>query len=242
MGPIFSQTWIAGDTANYEVSIVNQSFAPNATVHFDIDCDGSSDFYLQSAGPNGAGSPWERLSFYMEDNVDVYNSNTGLVTPFEAADTVMLGMASMWTEHLDFIYGTGELGAYGQYSITNRYIVFRKNDSAVTQYVFILFSNIGINFSIHQVISNCTTNPIEITSGVVNSQPEKIACFPNPSQGLLNLSKQVEELLLYKLDGSLVFRGRNVHQNIDINHLGKGVYIAKIIDQGHQEMIKVLID
>jgi hypothetical protein len=238
----FTQVWLAGDTSTYEVSMVNQSFAPNATIVFDVDCDQLPDFYIQSAGPNGIGSPWERLSFYMEADVQVYNSNTGFVTTFEEGNLVALGADSLWTEHLDFIYGTSALGSYGQYEIANKYILFRKNNGTDTNYVFILFSNFGINFSIHQIISNCSVNPLEITSGVEERIPEEINYFPNPSQGVLNLSKQVDELLVYDLEGRLVYHGRNVQQNIDLHHLGKGLFLAKIIDQDHHQTIKILIE
>jgi uncharacterized protein (UPF0218 family) len=39
----YAQIWIAGDTSNFVVNNLEQTFAPESKITFDIDCDGIED-------------------------------------------------------------------------------------------------------------------------------------------------------------------------------------------------------
>jgi hypothetical protein len=235
---IYSQFWIAGDTTTYEINIVEEYFEQETKVEFDIDCDGLRDFNIESSYPVDFIYPWRRLSFYMVEGVEVYNSNTGFVTAIELGDTVNLNIDSLWTENLDFIYGTSPLGGYGQAEINNKYILFRKNDSLSKKYIFILFSNLGINFSIHHIISECIDNPLEIIEN--NQDTQEINIFPNPTKGYINLSRKVDEVKVYSSNGSLILYNKNDDQNIDIRHFPKGLYFVQILDKGITKVWKLV--
>ncbi|HMQ62423.1 MAG TPA: T9SS type A sorting domain-containing protein [Flavilitoribacter sp.] len=239
---VFSQSWIAGDTVGLEVNTVATSFEADSGVSFDIDCDGAEDFRIYSSGPAGMSWPWMRLSFHMEDSVEVFNSNTGFVTTFEIGDTLWLDVDSDWTAHLDFIYGTGQVGPYGQAEISKKYIAFRKKAATDTLYCYLLFSSQGINFTVHQVISHCGTNPLEMllgTEGVQENAPLKV--LPNPTTGEIQVTEGVKGLEIYSLGGKLVYAEKSPGGHSDLSRLENGIYLVKIIGDGYfvvQKLIK----
>lgn len=222
---LYSQSWMAGDTTNYLIHEMEQAFELNSKVVFDLDCDGVEDVSIQSTGPIDISWPWERLSFYMQGNVQVYNSNTGFITTFESEQTVLLGIDSLWTENLDFIYGTGEAGPYGQYQIDHKYILFRKTSGSDTFYCPILFSNTGTNFTIHHILSNCAVNPIEIITEITDNEDIKLLnLYPNPSSEVIFTSVPVSEYKIYSMNGSLVGFGNSLTDEIQISQLPGGMY------------------
>jgi hypothetical protein len=230
----YSQHWVAGDTTTFQLNVIEERYLPNAKVVFDIDCDGIEDFHIRSSAPIDDVTPWMRLSFYMEEEVEVFNSNTGLVTAFESGDTIPLGIDSLWTPHLDFIFGTGVSGGYGQYEINRKYILFRKKGESETLYCFILFSNEGIDFSIHQVLSKCGDNPIQGVTAV-DDISQKLAphFYPNPTYGTLRFTDPLDEIQIYSPEGRLVFQQKQVSDNIDLSHLIPGVYSVLIKSKGN---------
>lgn len=221
----YAQIWIAGDTSNFVVNNLEQTFAPESKIIFDIDCDGIEDLNINSTSPIDINSPWERLSFRMTEGVQVYNGNSGFVSTFTTGQSVELSIDSLWTEHLDFIYGTGEAGQYGQEKIENKYISFRKVSNNQIAYCYILFSNLRTNFTIHKVISNCQSNPIKIiTNPIENKESVCVKLYPNPSITTIYSSLPITEYKIYTMNGSLAAINNSITKEINIGQLQSGVY------------------
>lgn len=224
-----SQNWIAGDSTNFYVIEMEQNFEQDSKITFDLDCDGNGDFNIQSSGPTGMQSPWERLSFYMNENVQVYNANSGLISTFNIGQSVSLEIDTNWTASLDFIYGTGEAGAYGQEEISNKYILFRKLTSEDTFYCPILFSSVKNSFTIHHIFSNCTENPIEVINSLQNDESIKtLHIYPNPATDYLLSNTNFEGYQIYTLNGNLVSSNTKRGDQIPIYHLNRGIYFLTL--------------
>ena len=236
----YSQYWIVGDSTNYSVNILDTPFGPDSKVVFDIDCDGTEDFNINSSGPIGSSWPWKRLSFYMQEGVEVFNSNTGTVTTFETGDTMPFYPDTLWTRYLDFIYGTGETGSYGQYEINEKYIAFRKSSDTDTFFCFIKFSNLGIDFTIHQIISNCEINPLEIITNTIGPGSESFGIYPNPTTDKITLSGEATEYVIYTANGAMVDKGKTSLKTIDLTRLQKGIYFIRLIGRSQQKMFKII--
>lgn len=230
----YCQYWITGDTLTYSIESVESSFRSDTEISLDLDCDGLEDLNISSAQPIDQSWPWERLSFKMADGVEVCNSGIGLVSTFGVGDTLSF-TDSHWTPSLDFIYGTGKAGSYGQYQTKKKYIAFRKRLDSATIYSFIQFSNQGIDFSIHQIISNCSKNILKI---LTKDSPIKV--FPNPSQGRTQLSSRVEKLSIYDLSGNLIEKYHAYPQDIDLRYLAPGIYILKAQRGNKEELVKFI--
>jgi hypothetical protein len=220
-----AQYWIAGDTSELSHYIINQHFNPGDKVSFDIDCDGLEDFYLHATPPIDPVSPWSRLTLWMEKNVEVLNSGEGKITTFNVQDTISFEN-DIWTEHLSFIYGTGELGSYGHQLINNKFIAFRKN-TGDTSYCFIRISSSGINFSVHEIFSVCLSN------NILHSQEfsERTIIFPNPFESNLTVrGANIKIIKFFNIDGIEVFSEKiNMINDVNIfTNLPSGIYIADI--------------
>jgi hypothetical protein len=237
----FCQSWIAGDTIAYLKVDVSTQYLPNTKVVFDIDCDGLEDVNINSVGPGGIGSPWSRLSFVMQDDVECVMLNPGFITAFEVGDTVPLFDETIYEENLDYICGNGAAGGYGQCNLQEKYLVFRKKTALDTNYMFIWFSNLNVDFTIHHVISSCAINPISVvlSSEEVFSEKEALV-FPNPTNGIIKLRTVVDELKLYNLNGRMIFNRKNAHQEIDVTHLNSGVYIMELSIAGKKKRGKFI--
>jgi hypothetical protein len=222
---INAQYWIAGDTSELSHYIINQHFNPGDKVLFDIDCDGLQDFYLHATPPIDRVSPWSRLTLWMEKNVEVLNSDEGEITTFNVQDTISFEN-DVWTEHLSFIYGTGELGSYGHQLINNKFIAFRKNTED-TSYCFLRFSSSGINFSVHEIFSACLSN------NILHFQDfsESTMIFPNPFESSLIIrGPNIKTVNFFDIGGVEVFPETiNMENDVtNFNNLPSGIYIAAI--------------
>jgi len=77
------------------------------------------------------------------------------------------------------------------------------------------------------------STPTPDASNSVNSinesdTPTALTLFPNPiNDGFLNLNKEVKNLQIYNCLGQILFSSENV-KTIDIHHLHKGIYFARI--------------
>jgi len=112
------------------------------------------------------------------------------------------------------------------------FLVFKTQDGEEINYLFLLFSNFEANFTIHEIISTCEGNPMEITVQVTEEEAkEEIYIYSNPSlNGIINFSTKIGEVWIYSIDGSLVHYVKNAKDNINLNHLNKGIYFAKTKD------------
>ena len=235
----FSQTWVAGDSVNYVVDSIETNYDSDATVGFDIDCDGLSDVNISSHSTQFR-YDWPRLSFYMVDSVEVYNSNTGLVSIFSTGETVRLIGDSLWTENLDFIYGIGQAGSYGQ-SIDEKYIIFRKKNESDIKYIFMSFSNTRVNFSIHHIISKCSDSLLEVISDIGdNGKEQALTFYPNPVSNVISFNEEIEEVKLISVNGAVMLDLKSVVRSVDVSYLESGVYFLIVTRNGLKQTYKVL--
>jgi type IX secretion system substrate protein len=237
-----SQYWIAGDTTGYVKILVEKTYEPNIKVVIDIDCDGKEDFSLISSKPVGPSWPWSRLSIIGDSTFEVLNSGIGKVSIFDLGDTLLFD-DSVWTPYLDFIYGTGKLGSYGHYQIDEKYIAFRKS-SVDTNYCFLRFSNTGIVFTIHEIISGCSINPIDVIVSVEKLKPGKFSSlvYPNPANNQLFIKgKHIEQVELYDVFGKAILSEPFHSNSIDLMQLPAGLYHLIIFhDDGEREFLKIV--
>lgn len=248
---VHAQYWIAGDTVGRKQIFVEQTFEPDFTesgsnyyfadVIFDIDCDGRNDlrFYSQNA------YKWPFLHFSMMDDVEVLH-DFGHIRTYEVGDTLPYA-DSLWTPLLDYIYGIGGGGGYGQSSIENKFIAYRKN-AIDTAYCFIRFSNQGTNFTIHEIISNCEVNPIDIIITIQEDSEQDMIndsltlIYPNPASNLIRITgKNISELVFYDNIGRLIFQKAYTEQT-NTWRLSKGLNFVKIIyENGEHKIFKLII-
>lgn len=223
-----AQFWIAGDTIGFTSIHLEQSFNPDVSVLFDIDCDGQVDFSINSYEGNQPWWPWDRLSINKAAGVEVLNSGVGLVSTFDSGDTVSFD-DFYWTTALDFIYGIGELGNYGHPFIENKYLAFRKNDQD-TSYFFLRFSNQTINFTIHDIVSNCDVNPLEVITAVATPEMvPPVSVFPNPfSEHLTIAGGPVEKVRVLDIRGIELTSFVN-QTDLKLGFLSSGVYWVEVV-------------
>lgn len=72
---------------------------------------------------------------------------------------------------------------------------------------------------------------ISATLGIdENTENTEILVYPNPSNGTIKISKRVESLKIYSLEGKLVFEGENYQsdENISLIHLDAGYYVLEM--------------
>lgn len=234
---LMGQYYIAGDTTLYHSWPIGQTYTPNDTIEFDIDCDGLADLSFISIDGNAPGFPWDRLSLVLGEGVEVCNSGSGFVTGFEQGDTILFDNAN-WTPFLDFIYGTGALGAYGQASITNKLLAFRKTGDE-TFYTFIRFSNQGLVFTIHQVISTCEVNPLLNVN--TEAHEESPYFYPNPFHNVLALKNGALVKFISIQDVSGKWIGTFNADGIDVENYSPGFYVVKLALSNGKTAVQKLV-
>ncbi|MCB0652679.1 MAG: T9SS type A sorting domain-containing protein [Saprospiraceae bacterium] len=235
-----AQFWIAGDTTGLTQIVINQTFVPDSEVTFDIDCDGITDFGFSSSLGTNVAWPWDRLSLFMADHVEVLNSGIGAVTPIAEGDTVLFDDA-LWTGQLDFIFGTGELGNYGHEHIAEKYLSFRKN-GLDTLYCFIRFSNTAIIFTVHEIFSSCSENPLQVITALnITEREKKWMVYPNPAGQCLNVvSEEAINIRLFDLESRVLMAGNQHNLQFDLSGLPAGVYVVEVqFEDGTRERTKV---
>lgn len=67
-----------------------------------------------------------------------------------------------------------------------------------------------------------------------------VSVHPNPGKDIFQLSFPVEEAILYSMDGEAISSWKNVQQ-INMGHLPNGIYLLKIIFDGHSEAHKLML-
>ncbi len=240
--PSFAQYWVAGDTTGFNRIVVEQTFQPEAKITIDIDCDGVGDLIIYSYLAVPA-NHHERLGLTMYADVQILNSGTSSIHPFRLGDTLFFADSIWWATSISHIYGNGGNGTYGHPSLNEKYIAFRKtiND---TSYCFIKLSNAGLVLTIHQIISGCTVNPLEIVAPVDTMEehvPELL--FPNPFEEEINLDGlTAKEVYLYDYSGKqLLFATINDGKLSDLGILPAGVYFLQVNHpDGKRETFKVV--
>lgn len=69
-----------------------------------------------------------------------------------------------------------------------------------------------------------------VTTNTTSALEESIHVFPNPTNGLLQItnSEAIRELSLYDLSGNVLLSQKTSTQEVDMRHLSAGMYILKI--------------
>ena len=105
-------------------------------------------------------------------------------------------------------------------------------------------NNAAIYFDSNPHIKTNTATSIMVNEFIVNQNFPTVGPFisinPNPSNGICQLSSLVEEAVLYTLDGEPIIAWKNVNQ-INIGHLPNGIYMLKILSDGHTEVHKLML-
>ncbi len=76
----------------------------------------------------------------------------------------------------------------------------------------------------------------DLTVGLSNIEQDNISFYPNPVSEMLHISdqKQVEELMIYNLDGKVVFNKNEIENSngeIDVSQLAPGLYFIKCVSK-----------
>ncbi len=254
-----AQYWITGDTVGRKQVFVEQTFEPNTSLIFDIDCDGEADLNIYSnnviSDYNGQFTVIRHnFRFNKVNEVEVLH-DFGKIRIYEIGDSLPYA-DSLWTSLLDYIYLEDRMGSYGQRNIGNKFIAFRKN-TIDTAYCFIRLSNFVNTFTIHEIISNCAVNPLDIII-TIPEEPEELEkpeediitdsltlIYPNPATFLFNQITidgiDIKEVVFYDNFGRKLFKVPYTRQ-MYLPRLPKGLNFVKAIhENGEQEILKLII-
>ena len=74
----------------------------------------------------------------------------------------------------------------------------------------------------------------------------KIAIYPNPSDGLMQvtLPEDVKSLSIIDLSGKVLLRLKGVPNQLELNlkHLNSGIYLIKVVGRNFIESRRIIID
>ena len=224
-----AQYYVAGDTVGRYIYSPEYSFY-NSSVSVNVDCDDSADVFFDSKEANMPYN-WPRLTFYM-NGAEVLNSGVGRVSVFYPGDTVLF-TDSLWTPWLDYVWGEGVTGQYGIHQIDTAYIAFRKrNSTGDTVYTFLNVSTLGVQMTIHHIISTCSSNPLQLVSSVNEKPDNGLPVYPNPFTDWLSFSnvygKEMQVTLYNYVVQQVLQTALTNNQLINTAHLVNGVYFYEL--------------
>jgi hypothetical protein len=98
-----------------------------------------------------------------------------------------------------------------------------------------------VQFTIHNIYSKCSTNPLSILSDAeeINYEAE-LSFFPNPVNDKIYLSEGVSEYEIYSSDGVLINTGEISDPEIEVAKLKEGVYFMKLTGMKHSVVKKLI--
>lgn len=96
------------------------------------------------------------------------------------------------------------------------------------------FNNTGIIEDVNSVSQNCA-NLLSID----NSDFNNLKVYPNPTSGLLNFNKQIDNIKVYNLLGKIVISSSNTNY-INLENLEDGLYLIKILSGTNSESIRII--
>ncbi|HET8837417.1 MAG TPA: T9SS type A sorting domain-containing protein [Flavobacteriaceae bacterium] len=125
------------------------------------------------------------------------------------------------------------------------YIAFKikpKTDIAVGDFIT---GKAAIYFDFNEpIITNTvSTEVVENLSSESFNLTENISLYPNPTNGILNISteKDVQNLEVYSITGKLLFQHSGDLKNIDLQEFARGVYFLKIMGENGQIFTEKII-
>ncbi|WMN11413.1 T9SS type A sorting domain-containing protein [Marivirga salinae] len=87
------------------------------------------------------------------------------------------------------------------------------------------------------------TKEIQVSNDKRINPKLDIKAYPNPSRGVLKFTKQVDQIEIYDLQGSLKVSETNIEssQSIDISHLPNNLYLIKLRKGNQYSTLKVML-
>ena len=257
-----AQYLIIGDTTGYEVTEVEETFYPESRVTFDMDCDGIEDFRFKSVNEPGGGAPYYYrdigISLILGDSIETkINHLQGNVDTLRYGDTISHNtFPNIWANwgYLGLYLSTHMGNPYTIYS-DSVYLVFRKKEQSDTSYAMILYSNQREIFTIHKIISECSTpftilvreglDPnATIDSPSIINIPEETTIYPNPFRStiLINIDiENIKQVNLYDNTGRLLRQFFNTNRIDNLDFLPIGVYFLEIINVNNDRIVEKIL-
>lgn len=236
---------ISGETAGLVVYINNGNavFSPNYysiipevffLVHpIDIDNDGDFDV----VGRNGAG----KVKWFA-------NNGNGNMT-YQATLTSIPNIISLDSNDYN---GDGWQDLYVSY--TNTIAIFANDATHNFNTSINMYHNTGLNMgkvAIANINNDASLDYVwsggnnalayHLNQSVLSLDKEELnnfIIFPNPTNGILNISVQVEKLTLYNLIGEKLLENNNSN-SINLSNLSDGIYILRIENKGKSSFKKI---
>lgn len=237
---------ISGETAGLVIYTNNGNaiFTPNyysvtTEVFFlvhPIDVDNDGDFDI--VGRNGSGQ------------VKWFSNNGNGVMTYEATLSTIPNLKSLSSidynnDGLEDIYASyaNTISVFvndANHTFTNEINVYQNSGLIMGQVVIANIDNQGDLDYVWSGGNNAIAFHLNQTTLSLNDiHSNSLVLFPNPTEGILNTSKQVDKLSLYNVIGEKLME--TTHTNsIDISNFSQGIYILNIENEGKSSIQKIV--
>lgn len=237
---------ISGETAGLVIYINNGNavFTPNYystttevffLVHpFDVDNDGDFDV----VGRNGAGQ------------VKWFSNNGNGVMTYEAMfstvpDLISLSSIDYNNDGLEDIYASyiNHIAVFtndSNHSFTNAVNMHQNSGLIMGQVAIANIDNLGgLDYVWSGGNNTLAFHLNQTTLGLNHNNLNAITLYPNPTDGILNISEQVEKLSIYTIIGEKIMETSNA-TTIDISSLSAGIYILSMENDEKSSFQKIV--
>ena len=113
------------------------------------------------------------------------------------------------------------------------------NTGAINIYVSMLAINGNSNTNGDRVINTSFQFGEGVVSDIQEVAVTEITAFPNPTQGLIYLNKDYENVQIFDLMGRQVIKNSGISNQIDLSALQSGTYIIRAEGQETQRIVKL---
>jgi len=103
-----------------------------------------------------------------------------------------------------------------------------------TTYYYRIASYNQIGMSTYSEVESGTTGIV-----IINGIPKDLKIFPNPTSGLINLSKTYDQVEVYSLSGRLL-KAKAQSNSIDISNIQQGIYLMRLTSGTTSYQVKVI--
>lgn len=90
------------------------------------------------------------------------------------------------------------------------------------------------------LIPQCFIVRFDASTPTTNVVDQAIIAYPNPTDGIVYLSGDLQNIQLHNITGALVHTQTSVSQTLDITHLPQGIYILSAFDGNKQITQKII--
>jgi hypothetical protein len=237
---------ISGETAGLVIYTNNGNavFTPNYystttevffLVHsFDVDNDGDFDV----VGRNGA------------SQVKWFSNNGNGVMTYEATLSTVPNLISLSSidynnDGLEDIYAsyTNHIAVFvndSNHSFTNAINMHQNSGLIMGQVAIANIDNLGgLDYVWSGGNNTLAFHLNQTTLGLNHNNLNALTLYPNPTDGILNISEQVEKLSIYTIIGEKIMETSNA-TTIDIANLSAGIYLISIENDGKNSFQKIV--